>query len=103
MIDVPFHDLASIKQILAKHVPGCEVRVFGSRVNGTARSYSDLDVVIIGEDKVPRKQVYRLKEAFQESDLPFRVDVLDWHRISLEFRKIIENAYEVVQEGTNDS
>lgn len=99
MIDLPEPDLTTIKQILAKHVPDCEVRIFGSRVNGTARPYSDLDIVVVGTDKLPRKQVYRLKEAFQESDLSFRVDVLDWHRISPEFRQVIEKAYEMVQEG----
>ena len=40
-----------------------------------------------------------LKEAFEESDLPFRVNVLDWHEISPEFQKVIEKAYEVIQAG----
>ena len=39
-----------------------------------------------------------LKEAFEESRLPFRVDVLDWHTISESFRKVIKAQYKVIQE-----
>ena len=45
----------------------------------------------------------RLKEAFEESDLPFRVDVLDWHAISSAFRGVIEKKYEVVQKSKQKS
>ena len=99
MIDLPSHYLATIKYILTKYVPDCQVRAFGSRVTGTAKPYSDLDLVVIGREKLPRKHYYRLKEAFQESDLPIRVDVLDWHRISPEFREVIERASKVLQHG----
>jgi DNA-directed RNA polymerase beta subunit len=39
-----------------------------------------------------RTRLAALKEAFQESDLAFRVDVLDWHALSPEFRGVIERA-----------
>ena len=43
----------------------------------------------------------RLKEAFEESDLPMRVDVLDWHAISDSFRKVVERDYVILrEEGT---
>lgn len=38
-----------------------------------------------------------LKDAFSESDLPFTVDVLDWHTIPDSFRDVILRQYEVVQ------
>jgi len=78
-------------------MPKVEIRAFGSRVTGNARGYSDLDLVIVSQEKINRKSLYRLEEAFEESDLPFRVDVLDWRRISESFRKVIEQAYEVIQ------
>jgi hypothetical protein len=31
--------------------------------------------------------------------IPFRVDVLDWASVSPEFRKIIDENYEVMQEA----
>ena len=49
-------------------------------------SYSDLDLAIIGAEVLPRGTVARLKEAFEESRLPMRVDVVDWHAIADGFR-----------------
>ena len=37
-----------------------------------------------------------LKEAFVESNLPFRVDISDWTAVSEKFRNIIEESYEVI-------
>ena len=41
----------------------------------------------------------QLKEAFEESGLPIRVDVLDWHAISDAFKNVIAEEYEVIQEA----
>jgi predicted nucleotidyltransferase len=99
MIDInPIH-LNKVMEILDEHVPECEVRAFGSRVTGTAKTYSDLDLAIVGEHRLPLDLLYCLKEVFEESDLPFRVDLLDWQTISPEFRKVIEKRYEVIHEG----
>ncbi|MFH1318174.1 MAG: nucleotidyltransferase domain-containing protein [Candidatus Omnitrophota bacterium] len=86
-----------IQDILEKYILNWEVRAFGSRVNGTAKEYSDLDLVIVGKEKLPKKTLYILREEFQESDLPFRVEIMDWQTISDEFKKIIEQGYEVVK------
>ncbi len=74
----------------------CEVRAFGSRVNGTTKSYSDLDLAVVGSGKLSDDTLRCLKEAFEESDLPFRVDVLDWNATSPGFQKVIEKQYEAV-------
>jgi type I restriction enzyme S subunit len=99
MIDVNPNHLETIKRILAGHVPECEVRAFGSRVTWTAKDYSDLDLTIVAPRQLEPDVRRRLKEAFEESDLPFRVDVIDWHAISKSFRKVIEKQYDVVQRG----
>lgn len=96
MIDIAQQDLRLVKSILLKHLSHCEVRVFGSRVTGTATKYSDLDLVIVGKQKIDRSVLNRLQDEFEYSDLPFRVEVLDWHRISDNFRKIIEQNYEII-------
>ena len=96
MIDVAPRHMRTIRYILARHVPGCEVRAFGSRVCGTARDYSDLDLAVVGEKKLDFDTMRLLKEAFEESNLPFRVDLLDWHALSANFRKVIEAGYEVL-------
>lgn len=67
--------------------------VFGSRLTDKIKPYSDLDLAIVGKNKIDRLVLIRLKEDFEASDLPFRVDLLDWHRISPEFRAVIEKNY----------
>lgn len=93
MIDVSPFQLEMIKKILERHVSGCEVRVFGSRATRTAKDYSDLDLAIVGKERLSDKVLFALKEDFQQSDIPFRVDVLDWNAISKEFREVIEKKY----------
>ena len=97
MINLPPHHLEKVRTILAQHVPQCEVRAFGSRVGRAAKNYSDLDLAVVASGKLDDDTLRHLKEAFEESDLPFRVDVLDWHDISPEFQQVIEMEYEVVQ------
>lgn len=100
MIDLDEPSLSFVRKVLALHVPGFEVRMFGSRVRSTARKYSDIDLVIVGKEAVPERQLSELKDAFAESNLPYRVDVVDWHAVTPEFRAAVEQqGFEVVQHG----
>ena len=101
MIDLNPNHLATVEHILAEHVPECQVRAFGSRATWTAKDYSDLDLAVVGEGPLDWRMLGRLKEAFEESSLPMRVDVLDWHDISESFRKLIEQDYAVLQGGVS--
>ena len=101
MIDLNPHHLGTVQRILAEHVPACEIRAFGSRATWTAKDYSDLDLAVVGEGPLERRTLARLKEAFEESDLPMRVDVLDWHTISMRFRAVIARDYVVLQQGAD--
>ena len=96
MIDLSAAHLKMVSEILKKHVPDCEIRVFGSRITGKAKPYSDIDLAIVGKQKIPKPILYNLKDDFEESNLPFRVDVLDWHAISEEFKKVIASGYEIL-------
>ena len=102
MIDLNPSYLKTVKGILAEHVSECEVRAFGSRATWTAKDYSDLDLAIVGVSALDCGTLGQLKEAFEQSDLPMRVDVLDWHTITDSFRKVIEQDYVVVQKGTDE-
>lgn len=96
MIKATPEQLSIISAILAAHVPGVEARAFGSRVGGTPKDYSDLDLALVGPAKLEPAVMATLREAFEESDIPFRVDLLDWHAISKEFQEVIQKKYEVI-------
>ena len=102
MIDLNPKSLERVQQILTEHAPECEVRAYGSRVTWTARDYSDLDLAVVGRKPFSLRRLRQLKEAFEESDLPIRVDVWDWHTISDGFKKAIAEEYEVIQDGKLD-
>lgn len=97
MLDLAPEHLAEVRRILRLHVPGRTVRAFGSRVQGTAKPFSDLDLAIMGDTPLDFRQLAALKDAFADSDLPFRVDLVDWATTGEAFRRIIEEAFEVVE------
>ena len=97
MIDLSPRHLAIVESILAEHVPACEVCAFGSRATWTASDHSDLDLAVVGKSPLDPATSADLKEAFEESDLPMRVDVLDWHRVSKAFQEVIEAEMVVLQ------
>jgi type I restriction enzyme S subunit len=99
-IDLPAAHLALVTRLLAEHAPGCEVRAFGSRVAGTARRFSDLDLAVMGAGDGPdAASLERLREAFEESELPIRVDVIDWRSAGPAMRAAVERHSIVLQES----
>jgi type I restriction enzyme S subunit len=66
------------------------VYVFGSRASDAARVDSDLDLLLDARDDIPLHTLARLKEAFEESDLPFRVDVVCRAAVSPAFYRRIQ-------------
>ena len=63
----------------------------------TSRPSSDLDLVAFAGPEQQR-QVGDLREAFEESNLPFRVDLLVWDEIPESFREEIDAEHEALVE-----
>ena len=93
---------AIVRSALRRHVPDREVLAFGSRATWTAKEYSDLDLAVIGEEPLSLRTASALDEALGDSDLPFKVDVVDWARIDDAFRRIIRR-HAVPVQATNPS
>ena len=87
MIDISIEHKNIIRQILDEYIPDRKVMAFGSRTTPESKPYSDLDLAIMGDETVDLGTLALLKDAFAESDLPFRVDVVQWCRTSPEFKK----------------
>ena len=90
MLDLKPHELETVRNILNRFVPEAEMIVFGSRIHGTAKPWSDLNLANKAKSALDWKVLEDIKEAFQESELPFRVDILDWNEITDAFRRAIE-------------
>lgn len=98
-IDIRAEHWRIVRNILKKHVPQYEVWAFGSRAKGHAKPYSDLDLAIITEQPLSLDVSAALADDFSQSDLPWKVDVVDWATTSEDFRAIIARNKVVVQEG----
>lgn len=96
-LDLNPHDWEIVRDILARHVPQYEVWAFGSRTKGAAKEYSDLDLAIITDHPMNLTLSAAISDDFAESDLPIKVDVVDWATTSEAFRRIIEKQKIVVQ------
>jgi len=89
---------AIVRSALRRHVPDREVLAFGSRATWTAKDYSDLDLAVMGEEPLSLRTASALDETLGDSDLPFKVDVVDWARTDDGFREIIRRDGVAVQE-----
>src|SRR5829696_1493737 len=90
MVDLRPDQLATVNAILLAEVPDYEILAFGSRARWTASDSSDLDLAIVSKQPVPFSRLLRLRQAFEQSYLPFNVDVVDLSNVDPDFRKVIE-------------
>jgi type I restriction enzyme S subunit len=97
LVDVRPDHWAIVQGTLQKHVPQCEVWAFGSRAKWTAKPYSDLDLAVICDQPLSLAASAALADDFSESDLPWKVDIVDWATTSDSFRSIIARDKVVVQ------
>lgn len=96
-IDLTPKQKAKVLDLLEKHLPDTEVWAYGSRVKWTSKPESDLDLVAFTRPD-QKAAVAELKEAFEESTLPFRVDFFEWDEIPEGFQSKIKEQYVVLQE-----
>ena len=62
--------------------------VFGSRAKGTAKKFSDLDICFF--ENIPLNVQSHLEEDFEESNLPYTVDLINWSNCDYSFQQAIE-------------
>lgn len=80
-----------LRAILKRHLPpGTKVFVFGSRAGLSPKPMSDLDLSLEAASPLPLAILARLAEEFDESPLPWKVDLVDRISVSEGFGKIID-------------
>ena len=96
-IEISGEHYGTILKLLQRHLPGVEAWAYGSRVHRASRSSSDLDLVVFAAPEQTRS-VGDLREAFEESNLPFRIDLFVWSNLPESFRKPITANHVLIQE-----
>jgi predicted nucleotidyltransferase len=89
-IDLSADHKQIVLETLGAHLPrGTKAWVFGSRATGRARRYSDLDLAIDAGRRLSLDELAVLAEAFSDSDLPYKVDLVDWQSADDRWREAI--------------
>ena len=96
-LDITAEHRATVHALLETYLPGTAAWAYGSRVTWTTREHSDLDLVVFATPE-QSNQVGLLREAFEESNLPFRVDLFVWDAVPESFRRTIEMEHVVLSE-----
>ena len=79
-IDITAEQRGTVLALLNRYLPDTTIWAYGSRVKWTSRPESDLDLVVFARPEQSAR-VAELREAFEESDLPFRVDLFVWDEV----------------------
>jgi predicted nucleotidyltransferase len=82
-----------------KNIDAC-IFLFGSRIDGTNSTYSDYDIGFFAEINIESK-IIELKETFQNSNIPFKVDLVNFSHVSTEFKKIALAKVEIWKDPKN--
>lgn len=82
--------VGEIKDILFRFINPKKVKafIFGSRALGNARKFSDVDIGLRGKSEIPLGIKSAMEEAFEESDIPFTVDVVNFSSVSDRFAEV---------------
>jgi type I restriction enzyme S subunit len=87
-----------IISLLDHYLPDVTAWVFGSRIKHSARQNSDLDLVVFANAN-DRLKVNALRDAFDESNIPFRIDMHIWNELPEIFKRNIETDYVILQKN----
>lgn len=87
-----------IKNLIGKHIDlnKRQLVVFGSRVNGKASKWSDIDLGILGTEKIPSNIMGKIKDDLVEMPILYKIDVIDFANTSQEFKNIALQNYEQI-------
>jgi len=71
--------LDQVEKIVISRVKNLPVKVyfFGSRATGDNRATSDIDIAIMPQGKIPANLFTELRYIFEESNIPYKIDLVD--------------------------
>ena len=77
------------------------VIIFGSRATGSHRPDSDLDICLKAKSgNISLLELGSLREQFELSSLPFRVDLVDYGDLNAQFKAIVDSQGMVTRDRT---
>lgn len=90
MLDLDPKYIDFVKETILAEIPNVEIFIFGSRTQGKALEYSDVDIALKDDEKISIDTILKLRVRFENSTFPYKVDIVDLNNLKDEFKKIIE-------------
>lgn len=84
-----------ILQVLKDNIPQKEAKfyIFGSRAKENYKEYSDVDIAVkLPDKKLSADILGKILLEFNDSTLPYEVDVIDLNAIDEKFKSLIKNS-----------
>jgi hypothetical protein len=99
--------LKMLKQIILSIIDKEKVMVFlfGSRVSGRHSAGADADIGLLSDYKLSANLYHNLRNAIDESIIPWQVDIVDFNRVDASFKAealkdiVIWNKPEAMKKG----
>ena len=89
MIDLEKKYIDFIKRTIESNLTEYKLYIFGSRVKGRAKEYSDIDIAIDSKNLTPAVKS-KLEFIFEDSTIPYEIDIVDLNNITETFRNMIQ-------------
>ena len=95
-IAISANHLRYLLEQIELHIPSATVWAFGSRVAWSHHPASDLDIAVHCDKETAKKTLPKLSGIFTESDMPFKVQLLDFVRLPENMQEYIMKKYVVL-------
>ena len=95
-IAVPVPHLRYLIEQIELYIPAATVWAFGSRVKWSHHPASDLDLAVLCDKETAKKVLPKLNDVLVESDLPFKVQLLDFNRLPANMQENIKKEFVVL-------
>lgn len=89
-----------VLSVLKRNISDVDAKfyIFGSRAKGTNKKYSDIDIAVdLNGKKLDVSILGKILIEFQDSTLPFEVDVVDLNSVDEDFRNLIKKDLVLLQ------
>jgi uncharacterized protein len=78
-----------IISVISALIPGVKIYLFGSRARGTNAEWADIDLALDAGKPLPPRDVDEVKSMFGESNIMYKIDVVDFNQINDVMKKQI--------------
>ena len=89
MINIKPKHLDIVLSIIGKY--NYNFYAFGSRITEKIKEFSDLDLFYT--ENIPEKIIIDIEDELEESDLPYKVDIIDYNKCDKNFQEIMKSGY----------